>query len=319
MKAAIVKSFESPPCCGDIPSPIPASGEVLIKTQAAALSQLVRVQAAGKHYSSGKKLPMIPGVDGVGLREDGQRVFFAFPTPPMGTMAEIVAIKPDLCVSIPDTVDDITAAAIANPGMSSIAALEYRAHFQPGETVLINGAAGASGRLAIQIAKLLGATRVVATARNPNVESELLALGADKFILLKNNTDELTASFQIEMQTHGVDIILDYLWGQPAECLLKAAANVIKEPNQPRVRFINIGALAGPTLPLPASLLRSTGLELSGSGLGSISNKNLIHSIGKLLEITNPAKLQIATLSMPVQQVEQAWKTNTDKRIVLTF
>jgi NADPH:quinone reductase-like Zn-dependent oxidoreductase len=318
MKAAIVNSFEKPPYYGDIDSPTPRNGEVLVQTQAAAISQLVRVQAAGKHYSIGKTLPIVPGADGVGLLENGQRVFFAFPKPPIGSMAEVVAVKPELCVSIPDDVDNITAAAIGNPGMSSIAALEYRAHFKPGETVLINGAAGASGRLAIQISKYLGASRVVATARNPHVESELLELGADKFILLKDNIDELTASFQIEMQNHDINIVLDYLWGQPAECLLKAAANVVTEPNRPRIRFVNIGASAGMSMPISASVLRSTGLELTGSGLGSISNQNLIHCIGKLLEITNPAGLKIDTLSAPIQDIEQVWKTNTKKRIVLT-
>jgi NADPH:quinone reductase-like Zn-dependent oxidoreductase len=319
MKAAVVTSFGNVPHYGDIDEPTLETGEVRVRTRAAAISQLVRAQAAGKHYNCGKTLPVVPGADGVGLLDNGQRVFFAFPRPPIGSMAEVVAVNAELCVPVPDNVDDITAAAIGNPGMSSIAALKFRAGFQAGESVLINGAAGASGRLAIQIAKHLGASRVVATARNPQVETELRELGADDFILLQEDNDALTQAFQTEMQQHGVNVVLDYLWGQPAECLLNAAAKVAGEPQRPTIRFVNIGSLAGMHLPLSAGLLRSTGLELTGSGLGSISNQNLVSCIGELLQLVEPLNLTISTLAMPLEDVEAAWQTTTDKRLVLTL
>ncbi|GAB3114567.1 zinc-binding alcohol dehydrogenase family protein [Aestuariicella hydrocarbonica] len=318
MKAAVVNEFGQIPYYGDIEAPKVGTGEVLVHTRAAALSQLVRAQAAGKHYSCGKILPVVPGADGVGVLENGQRVFFAFPKPPIGSMAEAVAVRSELCVPIPEFVDDITAAAIGNPGMSSIAALEFRAGFQPGESVLVNGAAGVSGRLAIQIAKELGASRVVATARKPEVEAELRALGADHFVLLHADTEILTAEFQLEMQSYGIDVVLDYLWGQPASCLLQAAANVVAEPQRPRIRFVNIGGLAGMSLSLSAGLLRSTGVELKGSGLGSVSNENLVNCIGKLLKMVEPAKLAVDAMPMPLKDVQSAWQTTTSRRIVLT-
>ncbi|MGH8466375.1 MAG: quinone oxidoreductase family protein, partial [Pseudomonas sp.] len=192
MKAAIVHDFDQPPRYGELDAPQALPGEVLVRVRAAALSQLVRAQASGKHYSSGKTLPLVPGADGVGLLADGSRVYFAFPRAPIGAMAEVVAVDARNVVAVPDGIDDITAAAIANPGMSSWAALQERAHFKPGERVLINGAAGTSGRLAIQVAKHLGASRVVATARNPAVEAELRALGADDFIRLDQPAEQLT-------------------------------------------------------------------------------------------------------------------------------
>lgn len=319
MKAAIVHAFGQLPEYGEMEAPRAEAGEILVSTRAAALSQLVRAQAAGKHYSSGKTLPLVPGADGVGVLADGRRVVFAFSRPPVGSMAQQVAIKPEYCAPIPDSVDDITAAAIVNPGMSSLAALEQRAHFQAGESVLINGAAGASGRLAIQIAKALGAGRVLATARNPAVESELRALGADDFICLQQSPEALTAAFHRALQEPGVDVVLDYLWGVPAECIINAAAGLVAGAAQPRIRFVNIGSLAGLAQPIAAGALRSSGLELMGSGLGSVANDVLVQCMGRVLQLVEPAGLRIATLALPAEEVRSAWQQQCAERIVLTF
>ncbi|HET6347738.1 MAG TPA: zinc-binding alcohol dehydrogenase family protein, partial [Candidatus Krumholzibacteria bacterium] len=179
MKAAIVLRVDAPPDYGVFDAPVPVANEVRVLMHAAALSNLVRAQASGKHYSASLDLPFIPGVDGAGVLEDGRRVFVAFPRAPFGTMAEQTVVARDLWVHIPDDIDDVTAAAIGNPGMSSWAALKDRARFVPGESVLINGATGVSGRLAIQIARHFGAKRIVVTGRNTSQRAALLALGAD--------------------------------------------------------------------------------------------------------------------------------------------
>ena len=319
MKAAIVHAFDQPPYYGEIDAPQAEAGEVLVKVRAAALSQLVRAQASGKHYSSGKTFPFVPGADGVGLLEDGTRVYFAFPRGPIGAMAETVAVDARNCVAVPDDVDDITAAAIANPGMSSWAALEARAGFKPGERVLINGAAGASGRLAIQVAKYLGASWVVATARNPGVQDELLALGADAFICLDHPAERLTALLRQEIQGGGIDIVLDYLWGEPAACILNALVGSGSGEAAPRLRFVNIGAIAGATLPMNPGVLRSTGLEMTGSGLGSIATEELVKVVGRLLEAVRPGNMKVEANAIPLKQAEAAWRTNSSSRIVFVL
>jgi NADPH:quinone reductase-like Zn-dependent oxidoreductase len=313
MKAAIVHDFNQPPVLGDISVSRPGEGELLVYPSAASISQLVRAKASGRHYSSGKQLPQVPGVDGVGRLEDGRRVFFAFPR--QGSMAEQAIVPAAVCVPLPDQLDDITAAALANPGMSSVAALRYRAAFQSGDCVLINGAAGASGRLAITIARFMGASRIVATARNPAEEQSLLALGADEFICLNQTAEALTANFRESLHNHPTDIVLDYLWGQPAACLLDAI------PVTPlrSVRFVNIGSLAGADVPLNASTLRGKNLQLLGSGIGSVADANLIQSIRQVLEWAIPAKLQIATKTMPLEQVTAAWAYEGPERLVLTM
>lgn len=319
MKAAIVDSFDLPPRYGEIEAPRAAPGEVLVRVQAAALSQLVRAQASGKHYSIGKSLPVVPGADGVGLLEDGTRVYFAFPRAPIGAMAQTVAVDARYCVAVPDSVDSITAAAIANPGMSSWAALQERAHFQPGERVLINGAAGASGRLAIQVAKHLGASRVVVTARNPAVEQALRDLGADAFIRLDQPAEQLTAALREEFQGPGTDIVLDYLWGPPASCILDAVVGHTKGSAAARIRFVNIGALAGASLALNAGVLRSSGVEMLGSGLGSVANQDLVSVVGQLLHAVGPQGLKVDAQAVPLSEVGSAWHSESSERIVFTM
>lgn len=319
MKAAVVHAFDQSPKFADIDAPVALEGEVLVSTRAAALSQLVRVQASGKHYTSGKVLPMVPGADGVGMLADGRRVYFAFPRGPIGAMAQTVAVKAVQCTEVPASVDEITAAAIANPGMSSWAALTHRAHMMRGESVMVLGAAGASGRLAIQIAKHLGATRVVATARNRAVEAELRALGADEFIALDQAPEALTTAFRKQIHEPGVDIVLDYLWGMPAESFINAAAGHGSGEAARRIRFVNIGSMAGLSIPVAAGPLRSSGLELMGSGLGSVSHADLVKVIGELLHAIGPAKLKVDAVAKPMHDVEAIWTMKSDQRIVLTF
>ena len=318
MKAAVVTAFDRPPKYDDSAEPVAQPGEVIVHTRAAALTQLVRAQASGKHYSSGTApFPFVPGADGVGKLADGRRVYFAFPRPPIGTMAQRVAVKESYCIAVPDELDDVTAAAAANPGMSSWAALSERADLQRGESVLINGATGAAGKLAIQIAKHLGAGRVIATGRNRAVEAELRALGADSFIPL-TVAPELTEAFRKEIAT-GIDVVLDYLYGPSAEAFLAAATGHGSGEAARRTRFVNIGSLGGNSIALPAAALRSSGIELTGSGLGSVSNVALIRVIGELMRAIIPAKLQVQAEAVPLERVETTWTTDTAGRVVFTL
>lgn len=319
MKAAIVEEFGALPHYGNFAQPVPQDGEVLIKVAAAALSMLVRGQASGKHYSSEAVFPFIPGNDGVGRLPNGERVYFVQPRSPCGSMAEWSVAQRKLCIPVPEDVDDVTAAAVANPGMSSWAALTKRAKLVVGETVLINGATGAAGRLAIQIAKHLGAKKVIATGRNPATLRELPALGADIVLSLDQTDEELVTAFRREIKEDGVDIILDYLWGRTAECLIHAFAGKGSPAGEPRIRFVQIGSVTGSDIKLSSGVLRSSGLEILGSGFGSLSIQTLLSAIGDLFSSIVPAKLLIAIETASLSDVETAWNRNTgDRRLVFT-
>src|ERR1700679_3130847 len=184
MKAAIVVEAGKAPIYGEFGEPVPAVGEVQVTVSAAALSNVVKSRASGTHYSSSGDLPFVVGIDGVGRLDDGRRVYFVLATPRFGAMAERTVGRPGQCTPLPDDLNDVPAAAIANPGMSAWAALKERGKLAAGETVLVNGATGTAGRLAVQIAKYLGARRVVATGRNTEALERLAGLGADVTIQL---------------------------------------------------------------------------------------------------------------------------------------
>lgn len=317
MHAAVVESFERPPRFTQFPEPAAGPGETVVTVRAAALSQLVRTQAAGTHYSSTTP-PWVPGVDGVGVDGDGRRVYFAFPRRPFGAMGERSVVSVAQTTRVPDGLDDVTAAAIGNPGMSSMLALTRRARFAPGESVLVVGATGASGRLAIQIARHLGARRVVAASRQASSEPLLRSLGADAFVPLALPAADLTARFRHEIAT-GLDVVLDYVWGPVMEAFFAAAAGSGTGQAAPPLRVVNIGALGGPTLTLPAGAMRSSGVELLGSGIGSASHAEILSATGQMFDAIAPAGLRIDTETAPLAQVESAWSRQSPGRMVFTL
>jgi NADPH:quinone reductase-like Zn-dependent oxidoreductase len=316
VKAAVVHAFGQPEFSTFV-DPAPTDEEHIVSMQAAALTQLVRAQAAGHHYSGGTP-PFIPGVDGVGTLENGAQVYFAFPRSPFGAMAERVPVKSSYAIPVPHHLDPITAAAIANPGMSSWLALTKRAALEKGESVLVIGASGASGRLAVQIAKHLGAARVIAAARNGDAEDDIRRLGADAFITLTDNERDVVERFRVEIE-HGIDVVLDYVWGPVAEAFFKAATLKRTGAAAPRIRFVNIGSMGGRSVSLSASAVRSSGLEVLGSGLGSSSVKGIIDATAAMFVAIRDARLKISVVSMPLADVEKAWQLKTSARVVLTM
>lgn len=305
MKAAIVVEAGRTPIYGDFQDPIPTNDEVQVTVSAAALSNLVKGRASGTHYSSSNQLPFVVGVDGVGRLDDGRRVFFALPNAPFGSMSEKTVIPPSQCVFLPDDLDDVTAAAIANPGMSSWAALKERARITSGETVLINGATGTAGRLAVQIAKYMGAGKVVATGRNSESLKALSALGADVTIPLGDAGDAFEDAVIQQFGGDGIDVVLDYLWGPSAERILIAGAKAGKDAAP--IRFVHIGGMSAPNITLPGAALRSSAITLMGSGIGSIPVASLIQSIAELMQAAVPGGFKIATKTFPLSEVERVW------------
>jgi NADPH:quinone reductase-like Zn-dependent oxidoreductase len=314
MRAAIVTGSGQTPVYGNFKEPEPSTSEFRVAVAAAALSPIVRSRASGSHYSSSGELPFVPGIDGVGRLDDGTRVYFVLPRTPFGAMAERTVVPSAQCLTLPNELDDVTAAAIANPGMSSWAAYTERARLKRGETVLVNGATGTAGRLAVQIAKHLGARKVIVTARNAAALASVAALGADVTIPLDENDATLERHLK-EQFAAGVGVVIDYLWGKSAERLLIACAK--SAPGAVPVRFVQIGSVSGADITLPSAVLRSSAIELMGSGIGSIPLDRLLGSIRALLEATAPAGFKIATNPIPLSEVERAWPNDANSRRVV--
>ncbi|MGC9199966.1 MAG: quinone oxidoreductase family protein [Acidobacteriaceae bacterium] len=317
MNAAVIQAFDAPPAYASFADPTPSPGETLVDVSAAALHRIVRSLANGSHYGSTGVLPFVPGVDGVGrLRSSfgrlpaGARVFFGAARSPFGTFAEQSLASANMLIPLPDALDDATAAAIANPAMSSAAAL-LRARFHPGENILILGATGASGRLAVRIAKAHGAGAIVAVGRNPQALQSLKSLGADATISLNQNPDALLTALRSELTGKNIDIILDYLWGPPAETLLSAIAEKGLQHSARRIRYVQIGNIAGPTLNLAASTLRSSGLELLGSGFGSASLDQIREAITVFFAMIAVNPVEFKYKIAPLREIGSHWNVDT--------
>jgi NADPH:quinone reductase-like Zn-dependent oxidoreductase len=314
MNAAVVNVLGEAPKYQSFPDPDAQPGEVLIKVRAAGLHQVVKAIASGAHYSSGGGLPAVPGVDGVGTLPDGRRVYFGMLRRPWGTMAELAAAPVKMCTPVPDGLDDVHAAAIANPGMSAWVSMQ-RAELAAGETVLILGATGVAGQLAIQTARILGAKRVIAAGRNV---ASLSGADVDAVIGLAEPEEAIAEALAREV-AGGIDVVIDYVWGRPAELTLEALAKGFKASATHATRYVEVGAMAGRTITLPAEVLRAVDLTLKGSGFGAAKIDVIFAAIPKLFDQAAAGKLTIDLDAVPLADVEAAWnRVEKGLRIVFT-
>jgi NADPH:quinone reductase-like Zn-dependent oxidoreductase len=313
MKAAIVTQFGKPPVYGDYDEPVAGDGETVVRVHAAPLSPIVKALAAGTHYTSSTQAGFVPGVDGVGTDPQGRRVYFLFPKAPFGSMGELALASTQMLVPIPDGISDIRAAAVATGGLASWVALTRRAPLPPGSTVLVNGATGAAGGMAVQVARHFGAAKVVAVGRN---RAKLGRLGADVQISLDDARadDALRAEFD-----HGVDVVLDFLWGAPGTRIIAAATkNRGSRAGEPRLRYVQLGTIAGDEIPMRGDSFRGSGLELIGSGIGSVAISELLAGTGELLSAAQEAGFDAPVTRLPLTAVSQAWVGPADIRYILS-
>jgi NADPH2:quinone reductase len=318
MDAAVLRKLGEPPRCEQFPEPIAGEGEVLVEVQAASLKPIDKQLASGSHYASPRDLPVVCGSDGVGRLSNGQRVFFGGPRAPYGAMAQRTVVRRAFSFAVPEGVDDETAAALPNPGVSAWLSLAYRAKLAPGENVLILGATGVTGKLAVRIAKLLGAGRVVAAGRNRQVLSTLHQFGADAVIQLDAPAKELGEAFVREAGDSGFQVVIDYVWGPPIEAFLAAITKKEFAVIRSEVRLVQVGESAGPTVSLAAAALRSTALTILGTA-GIPPRDVLTEALQQVMAHAARGDLRIETEPVPLVDIENAWQRDQQgHRLVVT-
>ena len=300
MKAAVIEDFGRPPAYRDFADPEPTGSEELVEVVAAGLHQIVRGRASGQHYSAHGQLPMIPGVDGVARRSDGSLAYFGGVRPPYGTFAERAAAP--MLMPLPDGLDPAVAAASMNPGMSGWNALALRAELQAGQSVLVLGATGASGQTAVQAAKLQGAADVIGVGRSVEALREVAEL-ADHTVRIDESSDWPA---EVAALAGSVDVVIDYLWGEPADALMRALIAGRTESTQ-RLSWVQVGSMAGPTVNLDAALLRSSNLQLIGNGLGSLPMDRIATQMPVFLEHLAAGRLHVTPARRRLSDVTDAW------------
>jgi len=302
VSAALVESFDESPRYRAIPSPAAGPGQEVAELLAAGIHPVTRAVASGRHYSSSRALPIVPGVDAVVRRGDGSLAYAGGAGG--GTMAERIVIDPRAVIPLPESADPAVIAASMNPAMSSWVVLTSRVPLSPGQTVLVLGATGAAGSLAVKAARHLGAGRVVAAGRDEQRLEQLLTEGADDRIVLTADDDETTAA--IAAVAADADIVLDYLWGSQAERAMRALV-MARRDHARLLDWVHIGGTAGQSISLDGALLRSNALRISGSGLGSVDLRTA--HLPELAEAVASGVLAIRprVVPLPLAEVEQEW------------
>ena len=305
MNAAVVTSFDEPPHYQEFEVPQPTNNdEVLVDVLAVGLHPRTRSGASGAHYTSTGRLPMIPGIDGVGQRPDGKKIYFVPDDDALGTMADKAVVDVRRSIELPDDVDVAKVAAALNPAMSSWVALRRRVPIEPGQSVLVLGATGNAGAMAVQVAKRLGAGRVVGAGRDLVRLNALTSIGADDVVHLTDHADE-TARALGEAAAE-VDIVIDYLWGRPAQHAIMSL--LAKRSDRSRaLNWVQIGAMAGPTIELPSVALRSANFRIQGNGQGAVSTKAYLAELPSLVDEIDAGAIAVKTNSQPLANVEKIW------------
>ncbi|WNI21349.1 zinc-binding alcohol dehydrogenase family protein [Streptomyces sp. ITFR-16] len=318
MHAAVVHSFSAPPRYDTVPEPV-ATGEheILVDVLAAGLHPRVRSAADGSHYTSDGTLPMVPGIDAVGRTPDGGLLYFVAADSAPGTMAERAVVDRRRAITLPPGTDPAAVAAAMNPGMSSWVALRRRVSFRPGGSVLVMGATGNAGQLAVRIARHLGAARVIGAGRDPERLALAESLGADEVVALDGDDKEVAD--RLGRAAADVDVVLDYLWGPPA-VLAMTALLTARTGRSKALAWVQIGSMAGQDITLPSFLLRAGNLNILGSGQGSVTTAGILAELPSLAEEVASGALAADVLPMPLDQVERAWNTPVapGRRVVLT-
>ncbi|KAH0274488.1 quinone oxidoreductase, partial [Aureobasidium melanogenum] len=301
MRAAVVNAWGESPKYTQVPMTTPEPDEFPVKVMCSGLHIVVRSIASGNHYASGD-LPYTPGVDGIGRRLADNRLVY-FISFPGGAYQEILNVERRKMVELPDGVDPYQVAGYANPALSSWMVLRARTKELPGNfTVLVMGATSASGKVAVEVARVLGAGKVIGMSRNAATLSEV---GVDEMIILDDNVSTTDCS-----AAAGVDVILDYLYGPVAQHVL-STVNFTRP-----VQYIHIGGLAGTEMMLPGHVLRSKDITIRGAGPGSWSREAMRPEIPEILNAFKTFRTQNVKV-VPLSEIEEDWH-NKNERIVFT-
>jgi NADPH:quinone reductase-like Zn-dependent oxidoreductase len=323
MKAAVIYGKDGTPQYIDFPEPIAQNGdEILISIKAAAVKHNDKSRASGKHYSVAEidlSCARVIGGDGIGVLSNGTRVYAIG----SGMVAEKAIIEKDRIVKVPKELDDVSAAALPNAVIGSAMALLFRARMKRSETIMINGATGFTGKIAVQIAKYYGAGKIIVTGRNEQELKSLLVLGADEIISVQQSDEIFVKQIKNSHNVSPIDIVIDYLWGHTAELILEAFKGQGSFTH--KTRFVSIGAVTGDKIQLSAEVLRSVDLQLSGSGLGSWKRdevRKFFHKIlPKMFQLAAKKELKVDTVSINLKDIESLWDREipNGKRLVIVI
>jgi NADPH:quinone reductase-like Zn-dependent oxidoreductase len=308
MKAALIEAPGDGAHYGDFAEPGEHEGRQVVELVAGAIHPVVRGLASGQHYGSSRQWPLIPGVDAVVRSAEGVLAFSGFPQPPYGTLAERISVPSFLWIPLPEGADPARVAGGVNPGLASWLHLQARrTEIGRLDNVLILGVTGMAGLLAVQNARILGATRVAGAGRDAQGLSDAVKAGATTVALSGDRERDRAAILQA-LEGSSPDIVLDFLWGAPAESAFAALGRRGLEADRTDISYVQIGAAAGSQAAVPAELLRSRKLRITGSGAGSASIADIIAEIPRYIQLISDGAVDVPVRTFPLSLVSEAWE-----------
>ena len=278
MRAARLHELGGVPQVDDVDAP---EGPNVVAVAAASLNPVDISIGSGRFYGGSPETPYVIGSEAVGTAPDGRRVWFRG----NGTLAEQAAAAPEHTYEIPDGVDDESALACGVAGVTGWLAVSWRAPVGPDDTVLVLGASGTVGSVAVQGAKLLGAARVIGAARRV----DRIPDAADEVV-------ELTGDYELPEAT----VVVDVLWGEPAERAIERAAR--------GVRFVQLGQSAGPVASLQSGWVRGRVMNILGHSLFSTPSEVIAEGYRELCEHVRDGRIAVAVERFPLDEVAEAWQ-----------
>jgi NADPH:quinone reductase-like Zn-dependent oxidoreductase len=295
MRAAVLHEY-GVPSAGEFEEPVAGPEQAVVEVLAAGLNPVDASISAGRFYGGRPPLPSVAGREGVGTL-DGARVYFDAPVAPFGSMAERALIDPRATYEVPDEVDDGVAVALGISGLAAWLALTWRAQLQGGEHVLVLGASGVVGQIAVQGAKLLGAARVVAAARSQAGLDRSLELGADAAVRL-GEPDDLPAALA-EAASGRIEVVIDPLWGEPVAAAIDAASF--------GARIVHLGASASPQATISSAPVRGKTLVIMGHTNFAAPAEIKAEAYRRMAQAAASGALRVEVLEIPLERVEEAW------------
>lgn len=312
MRAALLTGCGAAPVPGERPVPVPAADEILVRVTAAAITPLDRLCASGTSYFGAPAVPYVPGVQGVGLRDDGTAVWFpttAGMRPGDGSLAEYAKVRAADTVELPDDADHRLIAALGLSAVAAHQALTWRGELEPGERVLVLGAGGVVGQAAVQLARLGGAGEVVAAARSTAARQRAARAGAAVVVPLKDGDDVAALAARLRAATDGpADLVLDPLFGIPAAAALRTL--------RPGGRLVNLGSAAGETAPLESAILRAGSLRILGYTNNDLTAAQRSAALTLIAGHAAAGRLTVDHETVRLSDITSAWP-RTDSRMVV--
>jgi NADPH:quinone reductase len=303
MRAAVVSKLGRPPAVADVPEPAPGEGEVLLEVVASALNPIDVAVGAGRFYGGHPPVPYVAGAEAVGrVAGDGQLVWAAgggIGVARNGALAERAVVPEASLTPVPEGAEPELAVALGVAGMAGWLPLAWRAPVREGERVLVLGATGTAGFVAVQAARLLGAGRVVAAGRDPERLARAAEVGADETVRIGEAKD-LARAFRRACGGDGPTLVYDPLWGEPLAAALEAAAT--------GARVVNVGQSAGAETTIRSGFVRGKQLDLLGYSNFAAPREVVHEEYGRLVQYALDGQIRVDLERVRLDDVADAWE-----------